>query len=124
MITLLTVGSWLSIALMFAIGLGGLLATTKMADTQNIKVGGPLALGELRTALGSNFLILATALVWSRSADLFLVVTAMWVAATLVKMVSFFTERPAATQAMVGIAVDMIMALLAYCGYLAYRAVS
>jgi hypothetical protein len=119
--TLLVICSWLGIALMFAIGFGGLLATTKMADTQNIKVGGPLALGELRTALGSNFLVLASALVWLRSAELFLVVAAIWTAATLVKIVSLLLERPAVAQALVGIVFDALMALLLLSGYLVYR---
>jgi hypothetical protein len=120
MTTFLVVCSWVGIALTYAIGLGGLFATTKMADTQNIKVGGPLALGELRTALGSNFLVLATALVWWRSADLFLVLAALWAAATAVKLVSFALEKPPASQAIVGIVVDVVMGLLMYSGYLVY----
>ncbi|HSB96842.1 MAG TPA: hypothetical protein VLC91_10345 [Spongiibacteraceae bacterium] len=119
--TVLIVCSWVGIALMFAIGFGGLLATTKMADTQNIKVGGPLALGELRTALGSNFLVLASALVWLRSAELFLVVAALWTAATLVKLVSLVLDRPALSQALVGILFDAAMALLMLAGYFLYR---
>ena len=121
MTTLLTISSWLGIGLMYLIGLGGLFATTKMADTQNIRVGGPLALGELRTALGSNFLILATALVWLRSAELFLIVAALWTAATLVKIVSLVLDRPAVSQALVGIIFDALMALLMGSGYLLYR---
>lgn len=121
MITVLTIASWLAIALMYAIGFGGLLATAKMADTQNIKVGGPLALGELRTALGSNFLVLATALVWSRSAELFLIVGCIWIAAIVVKIVSFILDRPAPQQALVGIVVDVVMALLTLSGYCLYR---
>jgi len=120
--TVLIICSWVGIALMFAIGFGGLLTTTKMADTQNIKVGGPLALGELRTALGSNFLVLASALVWLRSAELFLIVAALWTAATLVKIVSLALDRPALSQALVGIVFDAVMALLLLAGYLAYRA--
>lgn len=117
----LLVCSWVGIALTYAIGLGGLFATTKMADTQNIKVGGPLALGELRTALGSNFLVLATALVYFRNAELFLVLAFLWAAATVVKLVSFVLDRPPASQAVVGIVVDVVMGLLMYSGYLVYR---
>jgi hypothetical protein len=107
-------------ALMFAIGFGGLFATTKMAATQNIVVGGPLALGELRTALGSNFVILASAMLWLRTPQIFLLVAALWTAATLVKIVSCISERPPLSQALVGIVFDAAMALLTLSGYFVY----
>ena len=90
-----------------------------LADTRF--EGGPLALGELRTALGSNFLVLATALVYFRNAELFLVLALLWAAATVVKLVSFVLDRPPASQAIVGIVVDVVMGLLMYSGYLVYR---
>lgn len=121
MMTLLVVGSWLGIALTYAIGLGGLFATAKMAESQNIKLGGPLALGELRVALGSNFFVLAMALVWTRSAELFLVLAVMWAVATVVKLVSFALDRPPLAQGVVGVLVDVVMGVLMYSGYLLYR---
>lgn len=121
MMTLLVVGSWLGIALTYAIGLGGLFATAKMADSQNIKLGGPLALGELRVALGSNFIVLASALAWLRSAELFLVLAVMWALATVVKIISFALDRPPLAQGIVGIMVDVVMGVSMYSGYLLYR---
>jgi hypothetical protein len=121
MTTFLWVCSWVGIALTYAIGLGGLFATAKMADSQNIKIGGPLALGELRVALGSNFFVLASALAWLRSAELFLVLAAMWAVATVVKLVSFALDRPPLAQGIVGVLVDVVMGLLMYSGYLVYR---
>lgn len=117
----LMVCSWVGIALTYAIGLGGLFATAKMAESQNIKLGGPLALGELRVALGSNFFVLATALAWLRSAELFLVLAVMWAVATVVKLVSFALDRPPFAQGVVGVMVDVVMGLLMYSGYLVYR---
>jgi hypothetical protein len=114
----LMVCSWVGIALTFAIGLGGLFATAKMADSQNIKLAGPLALGELRVALGSNFLVIATALALLGSAELFLVLAVMWSVATVVKLVSFAIDRPPLAQGVVGVLVDVVMGLLMYSGYL------
>lgn len=120
MTNFLMICSWVGIALTYAIGLGGVFATAKMADSQNIKLGGPLALGELRVALGSNFIALATALVWLRSAELFLVLACMWALATVVKLISFMLERPPLAQGIVGVLVDVVMGLLMYSGYLVY----
>lgn len=122
MTNLLVAASWLGIALTYAIGFGGLFATAKMAGSQNIRLGGPLAGGELRVALGSNFVVLASALAWLRSAELFGVLAAMWALATVVKIVSFVLDRPPFAQAIVGIVVDVVMGLLMYAGYLAYSA--
>jgi hypothetical protein len=121
MTTFLWVCSWVGIALTYAIGLGGLFATAKMAASQNIKLDGPLAGGELRVALGSNFFVIASALAWLRSAELFLVLAVMWAVATVVKLVSFALDKPPVAQGIVGVMVDVVMALLMYSGYLVYR---
>lgn len=123
MSTFLVVCSWVGVALTFAIGFGGLFATAQMAASQNIQPAGPLALGELRVALGSNFIVLGSALAWLRSAELFGVLAAMWALATVVKIISFVKDRPPVPQGIVGVMVDVVMGLLMYSGYLVYRVV-
>lgn len=119
--TLTLAAAWLGIGLMLLIGFGGVFATAKMAATQNIALVGPLAGGELRVALGSNFLVLGAAMIWFRSPELFLIIAAMWTLATVVKIVSFLLDRPPLPQALVGIGVDVVMAVLTGCGYLAFQ---